>query len=211
MARLFGLQIVDYQNMRAVTDLMRELPLKGDATTRPYRSASIQSEIMDLDDLSPIATYVLTDRLEATQELHDAFMVCFGVGLHDLAGRLTFRYNSEEEDVITPPVVESYIEPREDTPQQINAVVDGLHRCMVARRLGISHLRVIHVEHVPYPLIALPTTWNQVVEYLETPEEDKKRIYRFPGADQYFYYRDLQILGSHGHRKEHEFENRRAH
>jgi hypothetical protein len=209
--KTFNLQIVGYQNIRTVADLMRDLPLRGDVMMRPYRLASIQSAIMGLDDLSPIATYVLTDRLDATRELHDALMICFGVGLFDLAGRLTFRYNSHEEDVITSPVVESYVEPCEGMPQQVNAVVDGLHRCMVARKLGISHVRVIHVEHVPYPLIALPTPWNGVAEYSKTPQEDSKRIYRFAGSAKYFFYRDLGILGSRGHRKEPEFADRFAH
>lgn len=228
--RSFDLEIVEYLDAQELGSILHTVALMGDRSLFPYRDATVGLVPMRQADLVPIATYMLNERLAATLELFDAFMSRFCFGLFDLAGLMKFRYNSSDIQVIAPPVVETHNGAVSGDSGNVNMLVDGLHRFVTAKRVGLDQVRVLQTGEVPYPLIALPVAWDSVVEYHEPPPPDLKRIYRFrrladvpedvarltnwainEGNCMYFFYRDLESLGSKGHRSPHDFDRVRAH
>lgn len=147
-------------------------------------------------------------------------MTTYCFSLFDLVGLL--RYTTDGEDVvhtIAPCLIETHLEEVDGCVRPLNLLVDGLHRCITATRNGVVRLRVLRAQSVQYPLIARPVTWNRVSEYVYTPPESQKRIYRYTKvADmpaevhrltngavtdsncRTFFFRDLDALGSLGQR-----------
>ena|SRR3989344_2071696 len=100
--------------------------------------------------------------------------------------------------VVAPPVVE--------ISDGVPAIVDGLHRCALARNLG-EPVSVILVDGVnpQYPIISTPVTWNEVVEYYQKPEipellRNVRPGIRDEGGSLRRFYRDFSYLGSTGRR-----------
>ncbi len=212
--------IVEYHDITQLKETFRLTTLLGDSLIKPYQTAEIESVIANLEELSPLALYVLQDRLDKTLELHDALMVRYGVSLFDLSGLLKVRYRDNSVFIIAPPIVETYLETQWDPPRLVSVIVDGLHRCVIAQKLGIESIRVLGVKEVPVQLIAVPVTWIQVQEIKCIEQIPKKREYRyehindFPDVSQlsnicvteenfaYFFYRDFSHIGSGGPRNE---------
>lgn len=226
----FDLQIVAYHPWSELELTLRAAPLKYDRTIHPYYHAKIQLQLVSLDDITPMALYVLRNRLEEVLELHDALMATYCLSIWDIPGLLEFRYNSEEVQRLAPPIIENYVEPLWPHSPQILGLVDGLHRCSTARTVGLSKVRAIVAANVPYPLVPLPADWRdiRVYEDHDPPPNEKKRHYRYttlaefpfdryqtsvPVTEdnfQYFFYRDWRALGSRGKRDFHEFDPKRA-
>lgn len=223
----FQLRIVRFYTWDALEQILRSVPLRGDRSVHPYRYATIRGQLVNIDSLSPLSLYVLEGRLDKTLELHDAFMVTYSLNLWALPGLIEFTYNSPEVQKLAPPLVERYVETSYPVHTVVYGLVDGLHRCHVARSLGLPRMRVLVASDVPHPLVALPATWSEVRVCQEPPHP--KRRYRFQSLDdfarawfqtsvevdennfQYFLFRDLRALGSRGRRSFDEFEDRRAH
>ena len=92
---------------------------------------------------------------------------------------------------------------------------------MVARRSGADHIQAVVASGVRYPLLPLPATWDEVHVLC-------KRRFRFDSLEdfpdvsslssvevgednyRYFFYRDMQTLGSRGKRDFHEYDEFRA-
>ncbi len=99
---------------------------------------------------------------------------------------------------VAPPVIE--------ISDGVPAIVDGLHRCALARRLG-EQISVIFVDGVnpQYPLISTPVNWEEVVEYARKPEvaellRNVRPGIRDEGGSLRRFYRDFSYLGSTGRR-----------
>lgn len=226
----FELQIVAFHPWSELENLLRSVPLLYDRSLQPYRSARLQCRSVDLDVLSPMALYVLKNRQDEVLELHDALMVNYGLGIWDLSGLLEFRYNSEDVQTIAPLMVEEYVEKDWPGSSQVMGLVDGLHRCMVARSTGLTKVNAVIASDVPFPLVPLPVAWADVHTYDSKvpPEEHMKRRFRYQTLGdfpvslcrtsvpitesnfRYFFYRDLGVLGSRGKRDFREFESKRA-
>lgn len=220
--RSFSVEIVAFHGWRSLVEELGSCTLRYDRSIHPYESAGIRAEIVDIEALTPMALYVLNNRLDEVQALHDALMVQYCFGLWDLPGWIEFQYNSSDTQIIAPPIVEEYTEDMAfDTPTRIAGLVDGLHRCMAARRMGVERLWVLVASGVRYPLVPLPATWPEV-QVLRKRRYRYRSLEEFPDVSeysdvevnernfQYFFFRDLRELGSRGERTAHEFEGLRA-
>jgi len=218
----FWLRIDVFRGWDSLEEELRSCTLRDDASIHPYEAARVRSEIAEINELSPLALYVLENRLDEVLELHDALMVQYCCGLWDLPGWMQFRYNAPERQAIAPPLVEEYTEAKAFAhPRRVAGLVDGLHRCKAARRTGVRQIRVLVASDVPYPLVPLPATWPDV-------QVVRKRNYRYNSLEEfpdiselskveineenfrYFFYRDLGKLGSLGERTFREFDEIRA-
>lgn len=228
--RNIQLQLVSHQGWQRLVSTLRQTTLKYDKQLLPYQTAVFNSRVVSLDEVTPMALYVIKNRLDETIELYDAMMVTYGLSLFDLAGLLTFCYNDLERQTIAPPLIEPYNESHTEAIQKGNIVglVDGLHRCYSARQLGLEKVRVVDVSETSYPLVPLPARWDLVRIFDQPPPHDQKRFYRYQALEefplpsfsfttpvnertyQYFFFRDLSNLGSKGRRDFHEYDEKRA-
>jgi len=223
IGKQFHFQLVSFRQQDALKDILRQVTLIDNTDILPYQQAKISIELIDIDSIHPMALYVLRNRLEEILELHDAMLVSLGMSLFDLPGLLDFRYNSSEVQTIAPPLVEEYFEERySDTPSKIRGLVDGLHRVYTAKRLGMRRIRVILISEVRYPLVPVPVEWEDITIYNFPPPTELKRVFRFGKYEdfpveqfpqiqnvdrtnfQYYFFRDLKLLGSLGKRKPNE-------
>lgn len=221
-SRSFSLRIDAFHGWDSLERELGWCTLRDDRSIYPYKAARLRPEIAEINKLRPLALYVLENRLDEVLELHDALMVQYCFGLWDLPGWMEFRYNSPRRQVIAPPLVEEYVEDKAFSRRRsVAALVDGLHRCMAARRRGLGRIRAIVASGVPYPLVPLPVQWPKV-------KVVRKRDYRYNSLDEfpdvsglsdvkitddnfrYFFYRDLGRLGSLGERTFREFDEIRA-
>jgi len=221
-----NLEIVRLFSWDMLEQTLRAAPLQGDKSMRPYKNARLSSCVLPIAALTPMSLYVNQTRLSEVLELRDAFMNTFCLELSDLPGLLEYKYNSDKIQRLAPPLVETYTETARPGHPLLHGLVDGLHRCYVARDLGLSKVRAIVVSNVHYPLVPLPASWAEVVACSDKP--DVKRHYRlrteqdFPYACffttvpvtsdnvQYFFFRDLSALGSKGRRTFDEYSDERA-
>lgn len=216
-------EITYLSDWQALQRQLRAVPLSGDRSIKPYETADLRLEVIDISAVTPMALYVVRHRLEECLELYDVLMKKYALGLWDLPGLMEFRFNTIDQR-IAPPIIESYAETNNlAEPRQVLGLLDGLHRCTTARRNQAGRIRVVFVEHVLFPLVPLPVEWRLVNEYDAPPQAAFKRKYRFsnladfpeflyidhkPCTDeeaQYFFYRDLSSLGSKGKRNFDEF------
>jgi len=206
-----------------LVDILRRVELKGDAGIHPYQEATIESKLVEIERLSPLAYYVLKSQLKAGKQLFRKFLTRYGLDPFDLSGIVEFT-NGGTEYLLAPPIIEVYTEHKGRLAgKQIWALVDGLHRFVNARRDGYSRIRAVVISNIPehLPLVPLPLRWEDVKIADNIPEETRKREFRFPDCDslpdiswfssaptpvtardcRYFFYRDLSELGSSGIRK----------
>jgi hypothetical protein len=158
-----------------------------------YQNADISIKTFDPSYLYPTAKYVLKPNLRFVTEMRDTLLAVHKVDI--------FKLNEvfiDEQYMVAPPVIE--------ISDGLPAIVDGIHRCELARRLGLP-ITVILVDKVEptLPIISYPVTWQQVAEYEVKPENPcLLRNIRSGIADDSGslrkYYRDFGYLGSSGRR-----------
>ena len=204
-----------------LVDSLRLIKLNGDSNLHPYQEATIESRLVEIDSLSPLAYYALTSQLKVGNQLRQRFLTRYALDPFDLSGIVDLT-NEDKECRIAPPLVEVYIEQQGPLKgKEVWALVDGLHRCLNAKRLGFSRTRAVVISNIPehLPLVPLPLRWEDVRLVDEIPEETEKRAFRFPDLEsfpdiswfssapviaqncRYFFYRDLSQLGSSGIRR----------
>ena len=224
--RSFSLRIDAFQGWHSLEQELRSCTLREDSSIYPYQTAGLRSEMADINRLSPLALYVLENRVDEVLELHDALMVQYCFALWDLPGWMEFRYNSPNRQIIAPPLVEDYVENKAfPGPRSVAGLVDGLHRCMAARAIGAEKIRALVAADVHFPLVPLPAEWsdvqvvrkrnyryNTLEEFLEEcPDVSEWSDVRIDEENfRYFLYRDLSGLGSRGERTFREFDELRA-
>jgi hypothetical protein len=191
--------------------LMRNVPLVGDASTHPYEQSTISRIVLNIDQIQPLSLYALCGQVDRLAGLEVDLRERCGIDLFDLEGIVEFTTSDGVTHRMSPPVVETGID-------NTYILVDGLHRCIVARKLGRDSVCVAAVDAVKYPLIAMPVEWDDVLIVNKVPEPHLKRRYRHVDANSwrrshpefgnlitdtnanYFFYRDLSLLGSSGPR-----------
>jgi len=204
-----------------LVDTLRHIKLHGDADLHPYHEATIESRLVEIDSLSPTAYYALTSQLETGNQLRQRFLTHYALDPFDLSGIVELP-DGDEGRRIAPPLVEVYIEQQGPLKgKRVQALVDGLHRCLNAKHLGFSRIRAVVISNIPehLPLVPLPLRWKDVRLVDKIPEEAEKRAFRFPDLKsfpditsissvpvtaqncRYFFYRELRPLGSSGIRK----------
>lgn len=208
-------RIVRYLGWEAVEELLHDVRLNGDRTLRPYAEAQIRARRLRIADLRPTAYYALNSQLDGHRFLLRALEREYALSLFDLSGVLDYTVGGKPYRM-GPPLVETYFEPAEH--QVVSAIVDGLHRILLARLLGHETIWAIEITGIPpqFPLVPLPLTWDDIRQMDSVPPQEAKRRFRFPTlADfpdisglstiqvneancRYFFYRDLSPLGSPG-------------
>lgn len=200
---------------------LQRVELNGDRSIHPYQEATIESKVVEIDRLSPLAYYVLTSQLKAGKQLFKKFLNHYGLDPFDLSGIVEFT-DRGEDTLLAPPIIEVYTEQKGPLAgKQVWGLVDGLHRFMNARGDGYSRIRAVVISNVPehLPLVPLPLQWEDAKIVDDVSEAATKREYRFSDIDsfpdissfssalvtprncRYFFYRDLSPLGSSGIRK----------
>jgi hypothetical protein len=216
-ANSLDVRLMRAQTWGALVAMLRAVTLLGDETLRPYADATITPRKVHIDDLRPTAYYALKTQIEWHHQLASALQRRYALSLFDLTTAIDCEHQATPFR-IAPPLVETYHEPTEN--KTVSAIVDGLHRVLLARQLGIDSLWVIDLRDIPphYPLVPLPLAWGDVTLCDAVPPTHAKRKFRFPQledfpADEmaqhtrvsisrdnylYFFYRDLSELGSEG-------------
>jgi len=207
------------QTWEELVSTLRWTRLYGDPLQFPYASARIEYQLVEIDRLSALSLYVLTDQIGLHEQLRRSFLSSYALDPLDLSGIVDLRRGTHLFR-IAPPIVEVYTETEGDIKGEIWALVDGLHRCALARKLGLPHISAVVIFDAPkrFPLVPLPLRWEQVQERADVPEPIAKRKFRYPSLGSfpeipwssvkitkdnylYFFYRDLSRLGSSGIRK----------
>jgi hypothetical protein len=211
-------RIVRYLGWDAVEALLQDVRLNGDKTLKPYAEAQIRARYLRIADLRPSAYYALNSQLDGHRFLHRSLEREYAFSLFDLSGALDY-FVGETLYRMGPPLIETYFEP--DEGQVVSVIVDGLHRIMLAREMGLEHIWAVEITGIPpqFPLVPLPLRWHDVRLMDEVPALEAKRRFRFARLDQfpdisalsgvtvdektyrYFFYRDLSPLGSPGIRQ----------
>jgi hypothetical protein len=216
-----------YDSWIQLDQAIRRAPLLGDRSLLPYMTARIESQVICIQDIAPLSKYALSGLIELHKRIHEVLFRSYGLDFLDLAGVIEFEWG-DQVIRLGPPIVERYIERQGNMVGDTWALVDGLHRCLAAQQIGLSHLRVAVLSDVPasYPLVPLPLSWNEVNIVGEVPSLGEKRRFRFsnrgdlrvlfdsypdvysnsprPRTDEeakYYTYRDYSELGSSGIRR----------
>lgn len=211
-------RIVRYLGWEAVEALLQDVRLNGDPTVKPYAEAQIRARRLRIADLRPTAYYALDGQLDGHRYLQRALEREYALSLFDLSGALDYTVGDRLYRM-GPPLVETYFEAAEG--RVVSAIVDGLHRIMLARSLGHETIWAIEITGIPpqFPLVPLPLAWADIRTMDSVPPLDAKRKFRFARlADfpdvsafsrvqvdetsyRYYFYRDLSPLGSPGIRQ----------
>lgn len=214
----FGhVEIVSTRNWEDFVSKLRTVTLVGDPDLTPYRDAEISSRVVPIDEVYPISLYTLRKQLAIQKLLHRTFLREYDRDIFDLnhdTPDMYFRVSGAEAVwQMVPPIVEVSAADGGKT-----LLLDGEHRFMYARSIGLKVVRVVHIERVPsrYPIIATPVSWDEVRVFDDVPEVGKKRRFRFPTLGEfpdistfsqvpiteenfrYFFYRDLEPVSSSG-------------
>lgn len=213
-------RIIRYQGWDVLEATLREVALNGDRSILPYAKATIRPRRMAICDLRPSAYYALRKQIAGHYALHEALQREYVFSLFDLTGFIDYVHDGDGVAFrMAPPLIETYHEPTENAA--VSVIVDGLHRVLLARELGIESIWVIEITDIPpqYPLVPLPLRWEDVELCDSVPPTHAKRKFRFPTLEQfpdvsefssvhidesnylYFFYRDLGALGSDGIRQ----------
>jgi thymidylate kinase/HD superfamily phosphodiesterase len=191
------------------TDRLRRCGTRGDPELKPYASARISLERLQISDLVPLSKYVLEEQLEIVEKIQRR-LAAQGVDIFALASGIVWPDGIDERAVACP-VVEFW-------DREGLLLVDGIHRVWYARASGRKEILCAVVKDVVVPLVPLPVTWREVKVYGrgQHPAERDKRDYRFSDAQslreafpslagkvtndnfRYFLFRDLAELGSSG-------------
>ncbi len=217
-------RLTRYRGWTLLEAMLREVPLLGDRTLKPYASAKIEAKRVAIDELCPMAYYALHDKLDRHGRLQAALERRYAISLFDLVGIIDYDWpethtfldaQSGADFCMAPPIVEVYDEPGIGP---VRALVDGLHRVLLARERGLDAIWAVEISDIPpaMPLVPLPLTWADVTLCDEVPSLHAKRRFRFPTRASfpdlsrlssvpitdknfmYFFYRDLSFLGSEG-------------
>lgn len=210
-----GFDLRHYQGWNALERTLRDVTLLGDDSLFPYAKATIRPRKVKINDLRPTAYYALNGQLTGHVTLYEALLTCYALSLFELTGMIEYTHKGQTFRM-SPPIIETYHEPTENQP--VSAIVDGLHRILLASQLGLDSLWVVEVSDVSpqFPLVPLPLTWADVTLCDDVPPTSAKRKFRFDKLSdfprvatrttaeiteanfRYFFYRDLSVLGSAG-------------
>jgi len=208
-------QLSRYLSWISLETTMRKVELRGDRNLLPYSNATISPRRYDIDKLRPTSYYVLRSQIEQHDKLQFNLQLQYQLGLFDLTGMIEYNQNGDNF-CLAPPIVETYYESTEGAT--VTAIVDGVHRIWLARKLGLKEIWVVEVSNISaeFPLVPLPLNWDDVKMVDSVPPTHAKRRFRFPSIESfpdisdltqvpvslenylYFFYRDLSSLGSSG-------------
>lgn len=156
---------------------LRKAPMDntGNKKILVYEHADLSLRDVDLDFVSPTSLYVRESNLTFQRELREYLMERYGIDTLCLPGVLHLR-GPDAIVGMAPPVVEIYqdtvfVSPQEGDREYAEPIsmdfailLDGIHRAILAREVGIGLLRCVVIKDVlpiclPY---AHPNSWADV-------------------------------------------------
>ena len=174
-----------------LTEVVKTIKTLGDGYPI-YWNAEVSIRDFNSNEVRPTSLYVLNETLDRVRRLRDDLLED-GVDIFKLDD--IYRVNGR---VIAPPIIEY--------EGNVNCIVDGLHRFVLARETKCS-IRSVLVTNVngDRPIIGLPVDWDEVVFRDDLPTDPKERRRLREGVSDtsenlLMNYRDLSILGSNGRR-----------
>jgi hypothetical protein len=163
---------------------LQDTTMLTNKSVHPYENADIRIEEMPIDGFSPTQLYVLKEHLEVQKDLRESFLDK-GYDTLRLYGAVLLK-NAGITAWMMPPIVE-------DDQEYGPCLLDGAHRAYLARQLGIRSIGVLHISGIltNTPMIALPTRWDEVIEYESEPTDKSKKKHYRNIPNMYNYYRDF--------------------
>jgi len=147
----------------------------------PYRLSTISLEEIRLDQLHPCSLYALESQIEIERQLREAFLKQ-GIDLLKMTlekSLIEYNWGDQKNCIISPPLVEVSVD-----DGGILVLVDGLHRALLARELGINSIVVTKAENIACPLVPLPVSWSEVELHKTVPPTAEKRRFRFQSPEE---------------------------
>lgn len=217
-------KIIDKKPFRYIEKKLREAGLLKTKNIKPYVDANITLAYIDIDELLPLATYVIEDRLKEIKFVHDAILLSQDIstffvdyyGLFKIYKEGVRAVNQLQWPIrVCPPIVERYKETKGDFKgNTITVILDGLHRVYVAKSLGYRKISAILIENAALPPAFVALGWDKVKVKDTPPPRDKRHEFRINSIEdlvniglthnghidqiRYFLYRDLKELCSEG-------------
>jgi len=175
-------------------------------TMLPYSEASIELREYQPEQLNLTTNYLLRERLLFQERFREHLMSRFDIDPFHLEG-IVILDTPEGEVSLAPPIVEHMYLPFA-SPQQLergctrlslDVLLDGAHRCYLARRNGetIHCVQMSDVDEL-YQVPIIPNGWNEVMLVDQLPDRQFKKRYV---GDSLVMYRDFSSLGSGGYRR----------
>jgi len=187
---------------------LRRLSILGDAQIKPYATAAMSLERLRIEDLVPLSKYVLEDQLRFVDRRRQS-LLAHTVDILDLNCGFVWP-DGDSGRPLASPIVEEW--------DGALLLVDGLHRVWTARGRHLGTVTCAVLRGLDVPLMTLPASWDDIRVFPsgQRPNASEKRNYRFTDIDalkaaypthadkmtaenyRYFFYRDLEELGSDG-------------
>lgn len=182
-----GLKIENVINLQELIERLRRTPLKDKAIKDffPYLSSTFTFESVLLEELSPCALYVLRPQLTSIRNLSE-FLLTMGIDIFNLSPEAALIEYTSGESLrysLFPPVIEV-----SSDDGNMKVIVDGIHRILIAKELGLSSVNALIVEHSAVPLPVLPVSWEEVRLCEAVPPLAQKRKFRFSSLTENWYW-----------------------
>ena len=215
MIKLDSIDILDVKTWNEFVKSLRQVKLLADSKIHPYKDATIETRLVNPEEVAPISRYALKGHVDIQRQLRRLFQKQ-SIDTLDLGDKNSdIKYvvgNERDEWLMSPPIVE---ESEMDGGKAI--LIDGEHRFLLARELK-QKVRVAWIRKVPriYPPVAIPLSWKDIALHETVPTLKYKREYRyrrledFPDISsfskvpvnssnfRYFFYRDLSPVCTSG-------------
>lgn len=215
MIKLDSINILGIKTWDEFAQSLRQVKLLGDSKIYPYKEATIETKLVNPEEVAPISRYALGGHVDIQRQLHQLFKKQ-GIDTLNLGNKKSdIKYlveNERYEWLMSPPIVE---ESPLDKGKAI--LIDGEHRFLLARQLK-QKVRVAWISKVPkvYPPVAVPISWEEVAMHETVPTLKYKREYRYKKLEdfpdissfskvsinnnnfRYFFYRDLSPVCTTG-------------
>jgi hypothetical protein len=214
--RNYNLNILKTWSKEDTIAEIRKVPLMGDTNIYPYKFALINLEEYIITKLFPLSKYYIEERISTIASINEQLKINKMDLLH-LNSLIEYECNNITYKMC-PPIVEFS---KNEMGKIVPSLVDGLHRCIYAMNNNNKTINCYVISNVPscYPLMAWPIEWSEVNKVDTIPLDHNKRNLKFPDKDhfpdisaisekrpispvdcRYYFYRNLNNLGSSGRR-----------
>lgn len=196
--KIVSLRDLHPQKVRAVQvmsrtyleSLLRNIPLEGDAASKPYADCDIALVRMDPHDLMIGQTFVERGKYQSLLEdfgalLDDKF--CVTRGTAKCNALVVFGQTHDGEDAVA-----HYVPPIIEATNGTQFLVDGIHRNFLVMRVGTT-IESILLKNVKVPLPCEARSWTTIRVVNAKPEREQ----RFHGLKPELF-RNLKYAGIDG-------------
>lgn len=179
-----------YAKDKLIKRLKKVILLNSDKNKKPvfiYKDSEIELKPVKIKDLLPLQLYELTSSTKLINNLHENFSKKYKENILEMNGYFTYR-SGDKKYALIPPIIE-------DVRGQ-KVVIDGMHRILLAKKLGREIIVVVVIKNIPQKLIlpVAPNKWEELKVVSIAPENKDKRKWLIPSEEGYLYYRNFQSV-----------------